>query len=91
MGNKPARISRSSKTGVSRAVPPWRLKTSAIVAKMRSRSSASAPDQSLVPFGVLRLNEDFSFPILSARASSSTGVGDVATEEKGREKIPVLH
>ena len=51
----PARISRSSNTGVSRAVPPWRLKISAMVLKMRSRSRASDPDQSLVPLGVFRL------------------------------------
>jgi len=39
----PLRISFSSKTGVSRVVAPWRLKTSVTVSKRRSRRAASSP------------------------------------------------
>lgn len=39
----PLRISFSSKTGVSRVVAPWRLKTVVTVSKRRSRRAASSP------------------------------------------------
>jgi hypothetical protein len=39
----PLRMSFSSKTGVSRVVAPWRLKTSVTVSKRRSRWAASSP------------------------------------------------
>ena len=65
----PARISRSSKTGVSIVTAPWRLKTVVMVLKIRSRRTISLPS----PMMGIRDMEDQAGRIIRYSLSSPWG------------------